>query len=53
MKLITDMDTRKIFSPIVQGGTYVDLRKESCAFISSMDAPGNAIGGLSVGEQPK
>ena len=41
--------TQNLF-PIVQGGTYDDLRKESCAFISSMDAPGNAIGGLSVGE---
>ncbi|TAH02496.1 MAG: tRNA guanosine(34) transglycosylase Tgt [Sphingobacteriales bacterium] len=36
--------------PIVQGGTFADLRKESCEFISSMDAAGNAIGGLSVGE---
>jgi queuine tRNA-ribosyltransferase len=36
--------------PIVQGGTYPDLRKESCAFISSKNATGNAIGGLSVGE---
>mgnify|MGYP001602168572 FL=1 len=36
--------------PIVQGGTYHDLRKESCAFISSKNATGNAIGGLSVGE---
>lgn len=36
--------------PIVQGGIYADLRKESCAYISSKNAPGNAIGGLSVGE---
>lgn len=36
--------------PIVQGGTFEDLRKESCAFISSKNAVGNAIGGLSVGE---
>lgn len=36
--------------PIVQGGTYPDLRKQSCEFIASMDAPANAIGGLSVGE---
>ncbi len=41
--------TQNLF-PIVQGGTFADLRKESCAFISAMDAPGNAIGGLSVGE---
>ncbi|HRQ50100.1 MAG TPA: tRNA guanosine(34) transglycosylase Tgt, partial [Agriterribacter sp.] len=36
--------------PIVQGGTYTDLRKASCAYISSKNAAGNAIGGLSVGE---
>ncbi len=36
--------------PIVQGGTFADLRKASCEYISSKDAVGNAIGGLSVGE---
>ena len=36
--------------PIVQGSTYKDLRKESAKFIADQDAPGNAIGGLSVGE---
>jgi queuine tRNA-ribosyltransferase len=36
--------------PIVQGGTFTDLRKESCEYISSKKATGNAIGGLSVGE---
>lgn len=36
--------------PIVQGGTYEDLRLASCQYINSKDAPGNAIGGLSVGE---
>lgn len=41
--------TQNLF-PIVQGGTHADLRKASCEFIASMDAPGNAIGGLSVGE---
>jgi queuine tRNA-ribosyltransferase len=41
--------TQNLF-PIVQGGTYADLRKASCEFIASKDAPGNAIGGLSVGE---
>ena len=35
---------------IVQGGTYADLRKESAKVIDSMGFPGNAIGGLSVGE---
>jgi queuine tRNA-ribosyltransferase len=36
--------------PIVQGAIYHDLRRESCAYISSKKAEGNAIGGLSVGE---
>ena len=36
--------------PIVQGSTYKDLRVQSAEFIASREAPGNAIGGLSVGE---
>lgn len=36
--------------PIVQGSTYKDLRQQSADFIASMEADGNAIGGLSVGE---
>ena len=36
--------------PIVQGGTFADLRKQSCEFVSSKNTAGNAIGGLSVGE---
>ncbi len=36
--------------PIVQGSTYKDLRQESAKFIADQDLPGNAIGGLSVGE---
>ncbi|MCE2681988.1 MAG: tRNA guanosine(34) transglycosylase Tgt [Flavobacteriia bacterium] len=36
--------------PIVQGSVYKDLRTESAETISSFDAIGNAIGGLSVGE---
>ncbi|NOT04836.1 MAG: tRNA guanosine(34) transglycosylase Tgt [Anaerolineales bacterium] len=35
---------------IVQGGVNPDLRAESALFISSLDTPGVAIGGLSVGE---
>ena len=41
--------TQNLF-PIVQGSTYADLRKESCEYIASKNATGNAIGGLSVGE---
>jgi queuine tRNA-ribosyltransferase len=36
--------------PIVQGSTFTELRKDSCKFVSSKEAMGNAIGGLSVGE---
>jgi len=41
--------TQNLF-PIVQGGIFGDLRRESCAYISSKNTVGNAIGGLSVGE---
>jgi queuine tRNA-ribosyltransferase len=41
--------TQNLF-PIVQGGVHPDLRLESCQFVSSKGATGNAIGGLSVGE---
>jgi queuine tRNA-ribosyltransferase len=41
--------TQNLF-PIVQGGTYFDLRQASAEYISSKNASGNAIGGLSVGE---
>ncbi len=35
---------------IVQGGVFADLRQQSAEFIAGLDLPGNAIGGLSVGE---
>src|SRR6266498_5097848 len=35
---------------IVQGGVQADLRAISATFIASLDTPGIAIGGLSVGE---
>ncbi|HJW18675.1 MAG TPA: tRNA guanosine(34) transglycosylase Tgt [Flavisolibacter sp.] len=41
--------TQNLF-PIVQGAVFHDLRKASCEYISSKNATGNAIGGLSVGE---
>ena len=41
--------TQNLF-PIVQGGTYADLRKASSEYVASLGAVGNAIGGLSVGE---
>lgn len=36
--------------PIVQGSVYKDLRIQSAEKIASCNMPGNAIGGLSVGE---
>lgn len=36
--------------PIVQGSVYKDLRLISAETIAAADCPGNAIGGLSVGE---
>jgi queuine tRNA-ribosyltransferase len=35
---------------IVQGGVFPDLREQSARYIASLGFPGNAIGGLSVGE---
>lgn len=43
-------DYKQILLPIVQGGTYKDLRKISAEEIVSHNFPANAIGGLSVGE---
>ena len=39
--------------PIVQGNFFEDLRQKSAGFVSSLDLPGIAIGGLSVGEPPE
>ncbi len=36
--------------PIVQGGMFPDLRQQCAAELLELDAPGYAIGGLSVGE---
>ncbi|MEL6676492.1 MAG: tRNA guanosine(34) transglycosylase Tgt [Bacteroidota bacterium] len=36
--------------PIIQGSTFSDLRTQSTEYIAGLDLPGNAIGGLSVGE---
>ncbi len=42
-------DDQALFG-IVQGGVFPELRKASARHIASLDFPGNAIGGLSVGE---
>ena len=36
--------------PIVQGNFFPELRRQSADFVASLDLPGIAIGGLSVGE---
>jgi queuine tRNA-ribosyltransferase len=43
-------DYEQVLFPIVQGSVYKDLREQSAEFIASQNQPGNAIGGLSVGE---
>ena len=40
----------QLLFPIVQGGVFPDLRRESAEKIASVGMAGNAIGGLSVGE---
>lgn len=44
-----DADRQTVFS-IVQGSTYPNLRRECARRMADLDAPGYAIGGLSVGE---
>lgn len=41
---------KQFLFPIIQGSTYTDLRVASAEFMAKQDAPGIAIGGLSVGE---
>ena len=43
-------DFKQCFFPIVQGSTFKDLRVQSAEYIAGVNAEGNAIGGLSVGE---
>jgi queuine tRNA-ribosyltransferase len=44
-----DRDRQALFG-IVQGGSIKALREESAKFINQCDLPGNAIGGVAVGE---
>lgn len=50
LKANKNPDRQAVFG-IVQGGMYKDLRVESAKQITSLDFPGYAIGGLSVGEE--
>jgi queuine tRNA-ribosyltransferase len=38
---------------IVQGGVFAELRRQSAEYLTSLDFPGYAIGGLSIGEPKK
>lgn len=52
LKAHTDTERQSLFG-IVQGCTYPELRKQSARDLVSLDFPGYAIGGLSVGEETK
>lgn len=43
-------DYEQALFPIVQGCVYPELRKQAAENVATLDAPGNAIGGLAVGE---
>jgi queuine tRNA-ribosyltransferase len=43
-------DHEQALFAIVQGGTFADLRRQSCEQLIALDFPGYAIGGLAVGE---
>ncbi len=43
-------DTGQALFAIVQGGIYPELRRESARFLTDLDFPGYAVGGLSGGE---
>lgn len=43
-------EARGVLFPIVQGGTYLDLRTQSAEYLSQFARDGIAIGGVSVGE---
>lgn len=48
-----EQETAQQLFAIVQGGMYQNLREESVNFLTQLDFPGFAIGGVSVGEKPE
>lgn len=46
-------ETNQLLFGIAQGGVYEDLRAESAQYVASLDTPGIAVGGVSVGEPPE
>lgn len=47
-----DTDKQALFG-IVQGGIHLDLRTKAAEQLTELDLPGYAIGGVSVGEDPR
>jgi queuine tRNA-ribosyltransferase len=45
--------TEQALFGIIQGGVYLDLRRQAAKDLASLDLPGYAIGGVSVGEPPE
>ncbi len=48
--LLAHRDTGQLLFAIVQGGGDIELRRRSVSTLASLDFPGYAVGGLSVGE---
>jgi queuine tRNA-ribosyltransferase len=48
--LTAHKDKAQALYAIVQGGMFPELREQSAAYLTNLDFPGYAIGGLSVGE---
>ncbi len=51
-KVAAQRDDQALFA-IVQGGVFPELRRESVEYLTGLDLPGYAIGGLSIGEPKK
>lgn len=52
-KITANSKKKQALFPIIQGGMFKDLRIESAKFMTALDLPGIAIGGLAVGEPRK
>ncbi len=44
------LDDHQHLFPIIQGGMFLELRSQAAKALAKLDAPGYAIGGVSVGE---
>lgn len=48
-----ERQSKPLLFGIIQGGVYKDLRRQSAKFVVDLDLPGIAIGGQSIGSDPK